>query len=95
MTKNKRTRTNLPPNSTENSPTIAVAASGGERSGSATSVKSNSKLTGTDIAASLKDTPLESLAKVVASLPKQISTLIKDKATLMFSLFRELKEREA
>jgi hypothetical protein len=58
-------------------------------------VKSNSKLTGTDIAASLKDTPLESLAKVVASLPKQISTLIKDKATLMFSLFRELKEREA
>ena len=50
--------------------------------------------TGTDIVASLKGTPLESLAKVVASLPKQISTLIKDKATLMFSLFHELKEWE-
>ena len=99
ITKNKRTRTNLPPNSTENRPTKAITASSSKRSGSATSsksnLKSNLKLTGTDIAASLKDTPLESLAEVVASLPKQISTLIKDKATLMFSLFRELKEREA
>jgi hypothetical protein len=74
---------------------MSVAASGGDRSGSATSLKSNSKLTGINIATSLKGNPLESLAKVVVSLPKQISTFIKDKATLLFSLFCELKEREA
>jgi hypothetical protein len=95
MTKNKHTRTNPTPKLAESSPPTAVAASGGDRSGFATTLKSNSKLTSTNIATSLKGTPLESLAEVVVSLPKQISTLIKDKSTLMVSFFRECKKREA
>jgi hypothetical protein len=50
---------------------------------------------GVDIATSLKGTNLEDLAEIVASLPKQIATYIKDKATLMLDLHRDLKEKEA
>jgi hypothetical protein len=93
MTKNKRSRSN---NSTSDT---ASGASGATRSGSATPTNANTassnKHLGTEIAASMKGTNLEPLAEVVASLPKQISALIKENADLMFKRHREIKTREA
>ena len=92
MAKNKNKRSRSSPNK-ESSGSAAAAASQ-QPSSNAAGPKSDS-LTGSDIAASLKGSPFEPLAEVIASLPKQIATYIKDKSTSMFSLQKQVKEREA
>ena len=91
MTKNKRSR---PSNPNSNSASGTSGATGSGFAAPNAKDQSNKHL-GTDIAASTKGTPLEPLAEVVASLPKQISAIIKENANLMFTRHREIKTREA
>jgi hypothetical protein len=94
MSKKKRSRTS-PTKSSSGCAAAAAASQQPEANDSNVRQLNTDKLMGVDIAASLKGTDLEDLAEIVASLPKQIATFIKDKATLMLDLHRDLKEKEA
>jgi hypothetical protein len=94
MSKKKRSRTS-PTKSSSGCAAAAAASQQPEANDSNVRQLNTDKLMGVDIAASLKGTDLEELAEIVASLPKQIATFIKDKATLMLDLHRDLKEKEA